>query len=51
MTGILLCHVLLCLPVFSQDGKKEVLIIKTEKSIDLDGFLNESIWKRAPATF
>ena len=40
--------VLLCLPVYSQDEKNEILIIKTEKSVDIDGLLSESIWRKAP---
>jgi hypothetical protein len=46
--GIPLLCALFCLAVFSQERIKEVLTIKTEKPIDIDGLLNESIWRKAP---
>jgi hypothetical protein len=40
--------VYLTLPVFGQERKTETLAIRTDKSIEIDGLLNEPIWKRAP---
>jgi hypothetical protein len=34
--------------LFGQEGKKDVLAIRTKKAIDIDGFLNESAWSEAP---
>jgi len=44
--------IFLSLPVLgqelSQEGKREPLAIRIDKSIEIDGLLNESIWKKAP---
>ncbi len=34
--------------LFGQEGKREPLAIKAKNPIDIDGWLNESIWRQAP---
>lgn len=41
----LLYILFLSLPILGQEGKKETLAIKTDKSIIIDGQLIESIWE------
>jgi hypothetical protein len=35
-------------PLFGQEEKKEILAVRTEKPINIDGLLNESVWMQAP---
>jgi hypothetical protein len=44
----LLIFLFLSLPILGQVGEKETLAIKTDKSIIIDGLLNELIWEKAP---
>ena len=43
-----LFFLLLPLQVFSQREAKKIFVLKTDKTIEVDGFLNEPIWKKAP---
>ncbi len=46
----LIFFLIFSLLVFSQEEIKETFALKIEESINVDGFLNEPIWEKAPET-
>jgi len=38
----------LALAVFAQEETKEILVLRIDESIEVDGFLNEPVWNNAP---
>lgn len=47
ITILCLLFILLPLHVFSQREEKKIFVLKTDNPIEVDGFLNEPIWKKA----
>lgn len=44
----LLYFIFLSLPIFAQEEQQEYLAVKIDRSIKIDGLLNESVWSKAP---
>ena len=47
-TILFFCFALLHFPLSAQRGVKENLAVKTDRSINIDGIVDESIWIKAP---
>jgi len=47
----LLYFLFLSIPILGQEGQREILAVKSDGSIVIDGLLDESIWENAPDAY